>query len=135
MKKVLILFLIVVYPHISNGQILNVNTFEDFVKIKDSMKSGFQELIIWGKFKSYGKSGFNPDPKMKIPTLYKQKCNTAIELTIFNDTLIYYVPIRNRLKFNKVNYKEDDIIKMRILLLKDNPYKKIKTFFIVSDLL
>lgn len=118
------------------AQIKNINSHEELSFVQKSMKTKSEQVVVWGYFINWG----------KYPKTHQQICpggldknlfykiTTSVSLKLFSDSTTYYMPLREPALLH-VNYKENDLVKLKIRLFKQCPKQEKNIFFLIEDIL
>ena len=96
-----------------NAQVINVSNYDKYDSILKTNKSGYDTLIIWGKYKSYMKTPFTRASSQSMK-LKKTMSKTAIQITLFETEEKVYYSIKT--DSNLVMYNTDDLIKLELVI-------------------
>lgn len=114
----------------------NINSYETFLAEQKNIKTSSKLIVIWGTFYTWGK--YDRDYKYYcqgiLDTNIYKKINSFIEMHLFSDSNYTLAPIRYKAKMGS-NFKEGDIIKLKVRIYKDCQIVYGKPFFLVEEIL
>lgn len=114
----------------------NINSYESFITEQKSIKSTSKLIVIWGTFHTWGKydRDYNYYCQGKLDINIYKKINSFIDVNIFSDSSRIPAPITKTAKV-LCDYKEGDIIKLKVRIYKDCRTVGGKPFFLVEEVL
>lgn len=130
--KIVISALLLLFCLGAFSQIQNVNSYETLLKIQNDQKSDFQNVVVWGKFgwDSYK----NICPNILNQSEYSGLLS-GLGLKLFSDsTTQYFLPINKKAKIY-TDFKEGDIIKLKVKLYRNCKFLEGKVFFLIEEIL
>lgn len=136
--KIFLSLVLIIFSLNSFSQIQDINNFDDLTKFQNGQKLESETVVVWGKFGSWGKFGWN-SYKDICPSVLKQSdysgLLSALDFKLFSDsTSTYYLPIKKNAKIYS-DFKVGDIIKLKVRLYRKCKILNNKIYFLIEEIL
>lgn len=122
----------------SISQVQNANTYDDLIKFQSNIKSETESIVVWGRFGSWGKFGWNSYKDICSNVINQSEYSgllSALNFKLFSDTTTtYYLPISREAKILS-DFKIGDIIKLKVRLYRDCKVFNNQIYFLIEEIL
>lgn len=135
--KVVFLFSLLFYQT-AFTQVQNANNYDDLIKFQKNLNSETESIVVWGKFGSWGKFGWDSYKDICPNVLNQSEYSgllSALSVKLFSDsTTIYYMPIKKDAKIFS-DFKMGDIIKLKVRLYRNCKVLYDNIYFLIEEIL
>lgn len=136
--KISILIVLIILSLNSISQVQNANNYDDLIKFQKNLKSETESIVVWGKFGSWGKFGWDSYKDICPNVLNQLEYSgllSALSFKLFSDsTTTYYMPIKKDAKIFS-DFKMGDIIKLKVRLYRNCKVLNDKIYFLIEEIL
>ncbi len=136
--KISILIVLIILSLNSISQVQNANNYDDLIKFQKNLNSETESIVVWGKFGSWGKFGWDSYKDICPNVLNQSEYSgllSALSVKLFSDsTTIYYMPIKKDAKIFS-DFKMGDIIKLKVRLYRNCKVLNGKVYFLIEEIL
>lgn len=135
--KISILLVLIILSLQSSSKVKNANNYEDLIKFQKEQRLETEIIMIWGKFGSWGKFGWNSHRDI-CPNVLNQSeyagTLSALSFKLFSDSVTtYYLPIKKDAKILS-DFKTGDFVKLKIKLYRDCKIYNGKIYFLIEEI-
>jgi len=136
MKKIILIIITILECNLLYSQIQNITNYDDLKKIYDTISTKSKVVIVWGKFHFYEKYPAIVDTSLcnEIEKKTYRKITSGLVFSLFEDSTNNYIPIKEPITID-VDYKDGDIIKLKIRIYKNCKIVRNKIYFLIEDIL
>lgn len=138
MKISILIIVLVILSLNSISQVQNANNYDDLIKFQKNLNSETESIVVWGKFGSWGKFGWDSYKDICPNVLNQSEYSgllSALSFKLFSDsTTIYYMPIKKDAKIFS-DFKMGDIIKLKVRLYRNCKVLNDKIYFLIEEIL